>query len=200
MGAIFDPILRKLRSDEATGGDAEDVAYDNTASGLTADDVQDAIDEIAALSGSKADLEFVDGDLGEGDILAVPGQDPIAAVLDADGNVQGLVPIMYGSPITQVDLSAFAPLTGTWRIKFAVGAQGPQGEPGTGGMENPMTAAGDMIVGGVDGAPARLAKGAALQVLRMNADATAQEYADPTGGGGGMAANRLTAKILYGGI
>jgi hypothetical protein len=86
--------------------------------------------DVLAGGDGKPDLEFVDGDLGEGDILAVPGQDPIAAVLDADGNVQGLVPIMYGSPITQVDLSAFAPLTGTWRIKFATGAQGPQGEPG----------------------------------------------------------------------
>jgi len=70
-----------------------------------------------------------------------------------------------------------------------------------GGMENPMTAAGDMIVGGVDGAPARLAKGAALQVLRMNADATAQEYADPTGGDDDYeGTNALTAKILFGGI
>jgi hypothetical protein len=110
-------------------GDAEDVAYDNTTSGLTADDVQDALDEIAALSGSKADLEFDDGDLSSG-ILTVPGTDPIAAVLDADGNVQGLVPITYGATDTTVDLSDFGTLTGTWRIKFAVG---PQGEPGGGG-------------------------------------------------------------------
>ena len=52
------------------------------------------------------------------------------------------------------------------------------------GMTNPMTAAADMIVGGASGAPARLAKGAALQVLRMNAAGDAQEYADPAGGGG----------------
>ncbi|WP_341304736.1 hypothetical protein [Pseudomonas sp. TMP25] len=47
---------------------------------------------------------------------------------------------------------------------------------------NPMTAAGDIVVGGASGTPARLAKGGALQVLRMNAAGTAQEYADPSGG------------------
>jgi hypothetical protein len=67
---------------------------------------------------------------------------------------------------------------------------------GAGGMENPMTAVGDMIVGGVDGAPARLAKGAALQVLRMNADATAQEYVDPAGGGGGGGADILEVQVF----
>ena len=51
-----------------------------------------------------------------------------------------------------------------------------------GALGNPMTAAADLIVGGVAGAPARLAKGAALQVLRMNAGGTAHEYADPAGG------------------
>jgi len=51
-----------------------------------------------------------------------------------------------------------------------------------GAVANPMTAPADLIVGGVSGAPARLAKGAALQVLRMNSDATAHEYADLSGG------------------
>lgn len=31
-----------------TGGTAADISYDNTSSGLTADDVQEAIDELAA--------------------------------------------------------------------------------------------------------------------------------------------------------
>lgn len=44
-------------------------------------------------------------------------------------------------------------------------------------MANPMTTAGDIIVGGTAGAPTRFAKGTALQVLRMNSDASAQEYA-----------------------
>ena len=44
------------------------------------------------------------------------------------------------------------------------------------GLTNPMTAAGDVIYGGVDGAPTRLARGAAGQVLTMNSGATAPEW------------------------
>tara|TARA_R110001592_G_scaffold111372_5_gene308448 strand:- start:993 stop:1736 length:744 start_codon:yes stop_codon:yes gene_type:complete len=50
------------------------------------------------------------------------------------------------------------------------------------GMTNPMTAASDLIVGGVDGAPERLPKGGGLQVLRMNAAGDGLEYSDPAGG------------------
>lgn len=50
------------------------------------------------------------------------------------------------------------------------------------GLTNPMTTAGDMIVGGASGVAARLALGSALQVLRVNAAGTALEYAAPTGG------------------
>jgi hypothetical protein len=49
--------------------------------------------------------------------------------------------------------------------------------PVAAGMANPMTTAGDMIYGGADGAPARLAKGDANQVLTMNDGATAPEWA-----------------------
>lgn len=50
-------------------------------------------------------------------------------------------------------------------------------------MANPMTAAGDIIYGGVDGAATRLAKGTAGQVLTVNSGATAPEWADASGGG-----------------
>lgn len=43
-------------------------------------------------------------------------------------------------------------------------------------MFNPMTTAADSIVGGTSGVPTRLAKGTALQIKRMNAGATAQEW------------------------
>lgn len=42
--------------------------------------------------------------------------------------------------------------------------------------KNPMTAAADLIVGGVSGAPTRLGKGTANQVLAVNATATALEW------------------------
>lgn len=51
------------------------------------------------------------------------------------------------------------------------------------GIENPMTTAGDLIVGGTDGAPTRLAKGADGKVLKMVSGAVT--WADESGGGGG---------------
>lgn len=45
------------------------------------------------------------------------------------------------------------------------------------GFTNPMTTAGDLIVGGISGAAQRLAKGTAFQTLRMNSGATAAEWA-----------------------
>jgi hypothetical protein len=60
------------------------------------------------------------------------------------------------------------------------------------GMTNPMTTAADIIVGGVSGAPARLGKGTALQVLRTNSGATALEWATASGGiTNGAAANEI---------
>lgn len=51
------------------------------------------------------------------------------------------------------------------------------------GMTNPMTAAGDIIVGGVDGAAARLAKGDDGQVLQVASGAIG--WGTASGGGGG---------------
>ena len=56
---------------------------------------------------------------------------------------------------------------------------------GSGDMTNPMTTAGDVIVGGVSGTPTRLGMGTAGQVLKVNASATGLEFADESGGGGG---------------
>lgn len=49
-----------------------------------------------------------------------------------------------------------------------------------GDMDNPMTTAGDIIIGGVSGAPARLAAGTEDYVLTMGA--TSPEWATPAGG------------------
>lgn len=83
---------------------------------------------------------------------------------------------------------AFAPVEG---VKITVGgavyvytsgAWTAASGGGGGSMTNPMTAVADLILGGaVTGgvaAPARLAKGSALQGLRMNAAGTAIEWAD----------------------
>ncbi len=67
-------------------------------------------------------------------------------------------------------------VAGSWGAPIA-NIKGPQGDQGTGDMNNPMTAAADLIVGGTAGAPARLAKGSPLQIVRMNEAGSAQEYA-----------------------
>jgi hypothetical protein len=48
---------------------------------------------------------------------------------------------------------------------------------------NPMTTQGDVIYGGASGAPTRLPKGTASQVLTMNSGATAPEWQTPSSGG-----------------
>lgn len=53
-------------------------------------------------------------------------------------------------------------------------------------------AAGDLAVGSGIGSAARLAKGSALQTLRVNAGATALEWAAPGGGGDALVANPLS--------
>lgn len=58
----------------------------------------------------------------------------------------------------------------------------------TGAMENPMTAAADLVVGGVSGAPARLAKGTDGQVLKIVSGAVAWG-SDATGAGSGGLTN-----------
>ena len=54
--------------------------------------------------------------------------------------------------------------------------------PSTSGelVANPMTAQGDIIVGGTSGAPSKLAKGSSKQVLSMNSAGTDVEWAAPT--------------------
>ncbi len=55
---------------------------------------------------------------------------------------------------------------------------------GVSGMANPMTTAGDLIVGGSAGVPNRLGLGSSAQVLRVNLAGTGLEYATPAAGGG----------------
>lgn len=52
-------------------------------------------------------------------------------------------------------------------------------------LSNPMTSQGDLMVGGVAGAPSRLGLGLAGQVLAVNASRTGLEYQTPAAGGGG---------------
>jgi hypothetical protein len=57
------------------------------------------------------------------------------------------------------------------------------GAGGGGGMTNPMTTAGDLIVGDTGGTPARLAKGSDGQVLTVDPTTHLLVWATPSGGG-----------------
>ncbi|NMZ77660.1 DUF2793 domain-containing protein [Pseudomonas nitroreducens] len=63
---------------------------------------------------------------------------------------------------------------------------------GGGGMTNPMTTQGDIIVGGSAGAPARLAKGTDGQVLTMVSGS--QAWATPSGGSAGLTISSKSAE------
>lgn len=55
-----------------------------------------------------------------------------------------------------------------------------------GGLTNPMTTQGDIIIAGPSGTPARLAAGTAGQVLQTNGSSAAPSWVTPTVGGGGL--------------
>jgi hypothetical protein len=59
-------------------------------------------------------------------------------------------------------------------------------------LKNPMTTAGDTVYGGASGAPTSLAIGTAGQVYKVNAGATAPEWADESAGGA-LTGNQIVA-------
>ena len=65
-------------------------------------------------------------------------------------------------------------------VLMADGSGGAEWSEIEAGMENPMTAADDLIIGGADGAPARLAKGSNGQVLQVGSSGL--EWANVSGG------------------
>lgn len=68
-------------------------------------------------------------------------------------------------------------------------------------LKSLVDAAGDLLVGTADNTVGRLAKGAALDVLRVNAGATALEWAAPSGGSAfpvHKRARRATARVING--
>lgn len=120
------------------------------------------------------------------------GEENSLAYWLTDKGVWTFIPPKNGFLVKVADESSYYEFNGTAWSVFSGG--------GGGGMTNPMTTAADIIVGGASGTPARLGKGTALQVLRVNAAGTALEYADPAGGGGGMTNPMTTAgDIIVGG-
>ncbi|MFA5458176.1 MAG: hypothetical protein WC261_11170 [Synergistaceae bacterium] len=87
--------------------------------------------------GSVPDETFINTDLIDG-ILTVSGAKTIANIVDNNGTTVG-APWTYAVDTT-VDLTYFAPITGTWTIKFAQGTNetGPTGAIGPTGPTGPI--------------------------------------------------------------
>jgi hypothetical protein len=90
-------------------------------------------------------------------------------------------PAPTGLPNRAIDWGVLP--SGTPTQVLTVNADGSIGwAPAPGGLTNPMTTAGDTIVGGASGVPARVALGTASQVLGVNTGATGVEYKTITAG------------------
>lgn len=85
-----------------------------------------------------------------------------------------------------------------YRYASASWAEVTSGSSGS-GMANPMTAAGDVIVGGVAGAPGRLAVGSQGQVLTVSSNKTLT-WSTPSSGGGSAAEVYQTAAPVSGAL
>jgi hypothetical protein len=84
-------------------------------------------------SGVNTDVEFDDADLSAG-VLTVTGLRTIVSVIDNSGAV--IIPdsITYGAENTSVDLESFGTISGTWKVLFAQGKDGTNGEDGLDGI------------------------------------------------------------------
>jgi len=107
-------------------------------------------------------------------------------IIHAD-TIQTIGPIYH----TGVSLASSSATDSAW-VKDATTGQFKLRAQSAMGFANPMTTALDIIYGGVAGLPTRLAVGTALQVLRVNAGATALEYATLAGGGNAQTADPLS--------
>jgi len=106
---------------------------------------------------------------------------------DGSGNVAGWI-------VAEVELDVKAvwvsPTLGTMSITYTIEpVAAADAGGGSSGMTNPMTAAGDLIIGGAAGAPGRLAIGSSGQLLTVSGGAPAWI----TGSGGSGMANPMTA-------
>lgn len=212
MAVIFDPILGKLRTSDATvvpqlrgnwdaGTNTPDITAENTPGdywvvqgpGVTdLDGITTWFDGDIARVASDGDFAripaipdtaytetFVNADLVANVLTVAHGLGQLGglAITVSDENGVVVLPVLtfVNADTLTLDFTGFTPLPPgpkDWTVGVIKAG-------GTAiGTANPMTAAADMIVGGASGVPAKLVKGTALQVLRMNAAATAQEYAD----------------------
>jgi hypothetical protein len=143
---------------------------------------------------------------GTPNYITIVGQVITRALINLTSHVTGILPIANGGTGASTASGAFdaikqaATTTSAGVVEKSTSAENVAGtatgvtpdvagvkemiDEHGGDMSNPMTTQGDTIYGGTSGAPTRLAKGTAGQVLTMNAGATTPEWADAGGGGG----------------
>lgn len=101
-----------------TGVAADDVTYDNQTSGLTATDVQAAIDELAQGSGGTVEADDVSYDNTSSGLVATNVQ---AAIDEVDAKVDAIVPASYTLIATMTDTTAITGLALDGKNIIAVG-------------------------------------------------------------------------------
>ena len=116
--AVID--LSNSLADVATSGDAEDVTYDNTDSGLTATDVQAAIDEIAGTAGSaiqSVTTGSTNGTIAVDDTdVAVYGLGSAAYTASTDYDASGTAAGLIAALDADLDASGTAAHSGTFVV------------------------------------------------------------------------------------
>jgi hypothetical protein len=129
----------------------------------------------------------------------VGGSDPFTGIVPGSAFAPGGLTGATAATRFVGGTAASAPASGTFALgDFVITQSGSMyictvaGTPGTwtqvsgggGGMTNPMTTAGDIIIGGTSGTPTRLAKGSDSYVLTMDPTTHLPVWAAATGGGG----------------
>lgn len=150
-------------------------------------------------------FDVADDDYGDATLVALPegayaetigdGVETSYDVVHELGTQDVVVQVwdLDATPITLVSPSIYVVDGDTVRVTFTsapdtdqmrvVVVKGGGGGGGGGGFANPMTTAGDIIVGGTGGAAGRLGIGTAGQVLTVNSGATVPEWKAASGGG-----------------
>lgn len=94
---------------EINGKDAGDIAYDNTGSGLTATNVQDAIDEVAQGGGGSSNLTQIGQETGTTGIAIPAGLEELIVIVDRAGagdmNFTFTVPVAFLTNTTKTFVS-----------------------------------------------------------------------------------------------
>lgn len=101
----------------------------------------------------------------------------------SDINNTGAIPVQFGTAnvATSWLLTSQVVTVGTTPLTYIQFSANPATL-----LTNPMTTQGDIIYGGVSGAPTRLAAGTSGNVLQTNGSSAAPTWVTPSGGGGGM--------------